>query len=85
MKFAYVVCSVQPPDPEVVSLFNSIAEKALGQPTPDVIPPVHPAGISFQHVILEAENVDEAYYLGPRLLAWPKGAVCNDYAFPLSN
>ena len=81
MKYAYVSAIVQPPDPQVVSLFNSIAEQALGEPRPDVIPPCHPAGISFRHVLLDARDDDEAYCLGPKLLEWPQGAVCNDYVF----
>ncbi len=83
-KFAYVVASVRPPDPGVVSFFNSLCEKALGDPKPDVIPPVHPSSISFEHVFLEAEDEDAAYDLGHKLLKFPEDAVCNDYVVPLN-
>lgn len=73
---------VVPPDPKKVSLFNTFVTAATGQPVPDVIPPVHPSGISFKHVFLEASNDDEAYSLGQKMVDWPKDAVCNDYVFP---
>jgi hypothetical protein len=83
-KFAYVVASVRRPDPEAVSFFNSLCEKARGQPTADLIPPVHPSSITFQHVFLEAENEEAAYELGKKLLEFPSDAVCNDYVVPLN-
>jgi hypothetical protein len=57
-----------------VSLFNGICEKALGKLRPDVIPPVHSSSISFQHVLLEAEDEQAAYDLGHGLLEIPRDA-----------
>lgn len=78
-RYIYILCMVRKPNPEVVELTNGIAEHVYG-PGPDIIPNIHPAGITFRHIEVRAENQNDAYTAGHRAIEkWPEDAVCNDY------
>mgnify|MGYP001562528919 CR=1 FL=1 len=84
LDFLYIRAEVIATDPNLVMLTNGLAERADGQPRPDVVPPVHASCISFRHVRLIAKNEEDAYARGWSLLGDPpENAVCNDYVVPL--
>lgn len=83
-RFLYVRVQVVPTDPDQSSLFNGLLEKTTGQVQPDIVPPVHPGGISFEHCFVEATDMDDAYLLGYRELPDRKPqSVMNDYVISL--
>ncbi len=87
-KYIYIRCNVAEQTEnhrQIASVISHLKERITYQPTPDIVPPVLPGQLSFQHVVVLAFSIDEAYAIGAKQLK----NVCqftitfNDYVIEL--
>ena len=92
-RYIYVCCLVKRADVHVQSLVRAIHEKATGVAQADIIRDLDNGSLSFYHILVRANSVEDAYTVGQKrlvddllddkkhqseLLTW------NDYVIPLT-
>lgn len=87
MRYTYVICFVSKASAGPQFLMNNLSEKVSGDPCVDVANDVSNGSLSFHHVFVDADSVDQAYSFGQKkfdyLLSDEKGEdsfiTWNDY------